>query len=237
MKLSASLVAVKKISSKIPRSNFADDELEQAARLILAAEGVINPIIVYRNGLNSYEVFEGDFEYHAASKARELDPRKGEMIGAFIIELDKEEAILGQVKLLRNFQTTVSVKTDSNLEDEASCFKNMESRLAQTEFRLENRIKKLEDEFKDIKASRQVKSQPLDIFNNMSLPELADKLKSAGLTDKVANKIAESIENERNKQKFNSLSDVVARVKIISGRRKVKAISSDKMLSIIDSYI
>lgn len=236
MKLSASLVAVKKIISKVPRSSFADDELEQAAHLILAAEGVINPIIVYRKGLNSYEVFEGDFEYYAASKAREIDPRKAEMIGAFIIEPDKEEAIIGQVKLLRQYQTTVLGKTNFDSEDKTFCFKDIESRLTQTESRLEHRIKNLEDELKEVKSSMQVnKCQPLDIFNNMSLPELADKLKKSGLTDKAAHKIAESVISERNKHKFDSLVDVVARVKIISGRRKIKGISSDKMLAIIDS--
>jgi hypothetical protein len=101
MKLSTSLVAVKKIASNKPRSIFADDELEQAAKLILSSEGVVNPIIVRRNGLQSYEVVDGDFEYYAANRARELDPRKGEMIGVFIIEPENEDNLTQQIEVFR----------------------------------------------------------------------------------------------------------------------------------------
>jgi ParB family chromosome partitioning protein len=48
MKLSTSLVAVKKINSKLPRSNFSDDDLSRVFDLILKAEGIINPIILQR---------------------------------------------------------------------------------------------------------------------------------------------------------------------------------------------
>jgi ParB family chromosome partitioning protein len=102
MKLSTSLVAVKKINSNVPRSEFLEDELNQTAELILKAEGIINPPVIRRTSLESYEVINGHFEYYAAVKAREIDPRKGEMIGAFIIESENEEVLMDQVKVLRN---------------------------------------------------------------------------------------------------------------------------------------
>ncbi len=101
MKLSTSLVAVKKIESSTSRADFSEEQLEEVAKLILKAEGVINPIILSRTSLESYEVIDGHFEYYAAVKARELDPRKGEMIGAFILEEEKEEAIKEQIKAIR----------------------------------------------------------------------------------------------------------------------------------------
>lgn len=101
MKLSTSLVAVKKIKSKVDCSKFSDDDLNQAAKLILEAEGVINPIVLHRTSLESYEVVDGDFEYYAAARAKEIDPRKGEMIGVFIIEPENEEVIKEQIKIIR----------------------------------------------------------------------------------------------------------------------------------------
>ncbi|MFW6295662.1 MAG: hypothetical protein ACOC04_00565 [Halothece sp.] len=108
MKLSTSLVAVRRITSSVPRSHFSETDLEKAAKLILEAEGIINPIVLRRVDIQSYEVVQGDFEYYAAVKAREMNPRKGEMIGSFILEPDNEKAILEQVNLLRKSDSSVA---------------------------------------------------------------------------------------------------------------------------------
>ncbi|NEP11903.1 MAG: hypothetical protein F6K14_17170 [Symploca sp. SIO2C1] len=240
MKLSTSLVAVKKITSTVPRSNFTDSELEKAAQLILQAEGVISPIVLQRTSLNSYEVVDGDFEYYAAARAREIDPRKGEMIGSFIVEEDNEEVIKKQVELLRKPKATVVEQTNSGST-------SLELRLTNLESRIENRIQelknqqvtdrqKLENEITELRNQIPTRLEPLEIFNNMSLPELAFRLKSAGLSEKKAAQIAESIEKERKKNKFNSLSDIVARVKIKRGQGQIKGISSDRMVEIISNW-
>lgn len=111
MKLSTSLVAVKKISSNTPNSRFLETELNQTAQLILKAGGLINPIIIRRTGIASYEVVDGHFEYYAAVKAREIDPLNGENIAAYIIEPENEEVLLAQVKALR-------MRESGNLKDE-----------------------------------------------------------------------------------------------------------------------
>ncbi len=100
-KLLASLVLVKKITSTVPRDNFRDRDLEKVAQLILELGGLINPIILRRNGMDAYEIVDGDFEYYAAAKAREINPMKGETIGAFILEPENEELLLEQVQALR----------------------------------------------------------------------------------------------------------------------------------------
>ena len=111
-KLLVSLVLVKKITSTVPRSNFADRDLEKVAQLILELGGLINPIILRRNGMDAYEIVDGDFEYYAAAKAREINPQKGETIGAFILEPENEELLLEQVQALRK-----SAKTENLVEN------------------------------------------------------------------------------------------------------------------------
>src|SRR4028118_2055546 len=105
-KLSPSLVAVKRITSAVPRSNFAEADLEKLARLILESGGLINPIIVRRNGMDAYEIVDGDFEYYAAARAKEIEPLKGETIGAFILEEENEELLLEQLEILRKTAIT-----------------------------------------------------------------------------------------------------------------------------------
>ncbi|MBO1352209.1 MAG: Rho termination factor N-terminal domain-containing protein [Hormoscilla sp. GUM202] len=108
-KLLPSLIAVKRIQSQVPRDRFPAEDLESAAQLSLAASGLINPIILRRTSLQSYEVVDGHFEYYIAVRAREIDPRKGETIGAFILEPDNSEAILEQVKALRQEGKKVNI--------------------------------------------------------------------------------------------------------------------------------
>ena len=116
-KLLVSLVLVKKITSTVPRSNFADRDLEKLAQLILELGGLINPIILRRNGMDSYEIVDGDLEYYAAAKAREINPMKGETIGAFILEPENEGLLLEQVQALRK-----SAKTENLVENPETGF-------------------------------------------------------------------------------------------------------------------
>lgn len=102
MKLSTSLVAVKKITSTRDRSAFSEEHINQVARLILKVEGIINPLILHRTSLDAYEVVDGDLEYYASVKAREIDPLKGEFISAFILDSDNEESLKKQVQMLRS---------------------------------------------------------------------------------------------------------------------------------------
>jgi hypothetical protein len=116
-KLLVSLVLVKKITSTVPRSNFAERDLEKLAQLILELGGLINPIILRRNGMDAYEIVDGDFEYYAAAKAREINPMKGETIGAFILEPENEGLLLEQVQALRK-----SAKTENLVENQETGF-------------------------------------------------------------------------------------------------------------------
>lgn len=118
MKLPTKLVAVKRISSGVARPNFDAEDIEKAAQLIIDVEGTINPVVLRRTSLESYEVVDGHFEYYAAVRAREVSPLKGEMIQAIILEHSSEEAILEQVKLFRtNANTAIALSTTTSTAD------------------------------------------------------------------------------------------------------------------------
>ncbi|MEH2345458.1 MAG: ParB N-terminal domain-containing protein [Nostoc sp.] len=241
MKLSTSLVAVKKITSSKPRSNFADDELEQAAQLILESEGVVNPIVVRRTSLQSFEVVDGDFEYYAAARAREIDIRKGEMIGVFIIESENEEILTKQVELFRkskafipNNVTASSDNIESRLINMESRSSNTESRVTNLESRFENRtlelqtefrheIKNINDRLKEIENRIPKPMEPLEALNTLGVSELTSKLRRVGINIKIIEKII----SERDNGKFKSFSNVVDRI---------KGLGDKTMLKIIDSF-
>ena len=237
MKLSTSLVAVRKIISAVPRSIFPDDELEQTARLILEVEGVINPIILRRTSLESYEVVDGHFEYYASARAREIDLRKGEMIGAFIIESENEEFILDQVKLLRKQKPASSGNADASSNSIEPSLTNMEtrfisidSRLTNSETRFENRlielkaeqrreIQNMDNRLKELESQMPKPIKPLDALNNLSLSDLTSKLSGV-----VNSKIIQKIVSERDQDKFKSFVSVVERVKGLGDKTMVKII-------------
>ncbi len=112
-KISPSIVMVEDISSSLSRATFSEADLEKAAQLILKMEGTITPIILQKNGIDSYTVIDGDFEYYAALKAEEIDPMKGETINAYVIKSKKELPFYQkQIEIFRK-----SVKTGMQPKD------------------------------------------------------------------------------------------------------------------------
>jgi hypothetical protein len=239
MKLSTSLVAIKKISYNKPRSNFDEDKLEQAAQLILECEGVINPIVVRRTSLQSFELVDGYFEYHAAARAREIDPRKGEMIGVFIIEDENEEVLTKQVKLFRQSQSDNSTPSNLTVQDLEKFINNLELRFDKLTTQIFDQTSvnaRLENEVKELKKQIVNKVNPLEVFQKLHPFEIAEKLVNAGVDIKKASQIAEVVNIERKKEQFKSLNDLVERVKIPYGKKMIKAISLNKMLDIVDIW-
>ncbi|MGB7712418.1 MAG: chromosome partitioning protein ParB [Microcoleus sp.] len=209
-KLSPSLVAVKKITSQVPRDNFADRDLEKVAQLILELGGLINPIILRRNGMDAYEIVDGDFEYYAAAKAREINPKKGETIGAFILEPENEELLLEQVQALRK-----SAKNDNLVENPETGFfyentssqpadsiknpvslvevpKSYDNETPQPSSNLEQRLTNIEAQFasqiNELKAEyareKQVLAQSIQEFENRILQQV-NQLIEAGLANRI----------------------------------------------------
>ncbi|BAZ07993.1 ParB N-terminal domain-containing protein [Calothrix sp. NIES-3974] len=242
MKLSTSLVAIKKISCATPRSNFTDEAIEAAAHAILEIEGTINPIIVKRISLQSYEVVDGDFTYYAAARAREIDPKKGEMVNVYIVEDESEQVISKQIELFRHSSISER-KLDITPEALESFLYNLEARIDKLAHQLleESKAKyNLESENKDLRSQLEQKINPLEIFNTWDQPQLVHKLSQGGITDGKARNIAEAIVKERQKSKFISLTDVVERAKIQMGGKKMKqqkAIGEKLMLKVVDNWL
>jgi len=100
-KLMLSLVAVKRITSDIPASNFDQFDLEVAGELSLAHGGFVIPPVLRRDGDN-YKVISGPFQFHAAVLARRLNPRVGETIPAIVLEEENQSAVLAQLGILKH---------------------------------------------------------------------------------------------------------------------------------------
>jgi len=105
MVLPLSYILVKQIQSDVPRSTFSDAVLDEFANSILEAGGSLEPMVVRCIKPDFYEpvyeVVKGHFQYWAAVRAKELDPLAGEVIGVFVIEGSKSEALERQLQLLK----------------------------------------------------------------------------------------------------------------------------------------
>lgn len=196
MKLSTSLVAVKKITSNAPHSKFLETDINQAAQLILKAGGLINPIIIRRTGIASYEVVDGHFEYYAAVKAREIDPLNGENIAAYIIEPDNEEVLLAQIKALRR-------RESDNLREEAiqsAPSSSIESQPLQPSS---------SSEIPDIKNLVQQLEQSLAAILSSKIEESVKTLEA-----NLKSELLEAIRNEISQQKTPTTSEIIEPSKI-----------------------
>jgi len=99
-KLMLSLVAVKRITSDIPASNFDQFDLEVAGELSLSIGGFIIPPVVVRDS-SGYKIISGHFQYHAAVVARQLNPRAGEHIPAIVLESENQATASAMLKMLK----------------------------------------------------------------------------------------------------------------------------------------
>lgn len=246
MKLTPSLIPVKGITSKLPRSTFPEDAIEQAANSILGAEGIINPIVVRQVSLKEFEVVSGDFEYYAAARAREIDLARGEMIDAIVLtdttEPETEVALLQQVELLRqqvptqevSLQPMVSIGQDAThvesritnlekfLEKQLSEWsqKHLEEKRRLEKVIVENR-KEYETFIQEVQAYLPKPLEPIEFFNHANPGELERQFKAIRLTGKTAQTIITSIQGERQKAPFSSLTDIIKRVKQFSEKRMI----------------
>jgi signal recognition particle GTPase len=232
------LIDVKSITSTAPRSQFRVDELESLAQSILEAGGLLSPLLLKQTGAEKYEVLAGDREYYAALRAKELNPRQGEMVNAFVIPPKEQEAAAQQVAVLgKTGGGTAGGETlppkppspDSSGTDLR--LTNLESRLDEAlrdiKQAQEREVRRLEQEIKEIKSQVPQRIEPLDAFNTLSIPELLQKLATANIRGKTAENLITAIEQERKKSAFTSFSNVV---------KRVKGLGEKRMLSIVDTW-
>ncbi|MTJ14510.1 hypothetical protein FJR11_18395 [Anabaena sp. UHCC 0187] len=112
------IVEIEGVTSSVPRSNFEDTDLDIFADLILESGGILKPLVLKKIGFEKYEVIDGHFEYYAAVRAREKNPNRGEIVNAFIIPAEKEDAVLNQVAFLQKVDTPDNQVKPPNKETE-----------------------------------------------------------------------------------------------------------------------
>lgn len=194
MKLSPLLISVSEIVNPFKNSSqFSEEKIEKIARAILKAEGLINPIIVYRLSLESYQLVQGELEYYAAVKAREIDPFIGEMIDAFILEGEKEEALKEQIELLRESrfappvvspytvypsETTTPILGSSDENDVEEIPKISQPIVAIDHSAFESRLTQLESRFEKHLAEIEKQNRAQNIESFQDIEQRLKKLES-----------------------------------------------------------
>ena len=231
-----SLVDVKSITSNESRSNFSEADLENLADIIIETGGIIRPLVVKVTGVESYTVVDGHFEYYAAVRAREKNPRQAEMVNAFVIAPKLEDLVVKQVASLKGIDSSSKIVTP---QPETT---KLEPRLANLELRLEKQFnefksefiqerQRIENQFKQLEKlipQKSEQSNPLSLLNSLDKDELSIKLQRARISG--AEKLAKGIFDARRKkpkQEFEDYRDVV---------KSVKNLGDKTILTIIDEW-
>ncbi|WP_375500320.1 chromosome partitioning protein ParB [uncultured Nostoc sp.] len=231
-----SLVDVKSITSNEPRSNFSEGDLENLADIIIETGGIIRPLVVKVTGLESYTVVDGHFEYYAAVRAREKNPRQAEMVNAFVIAPKLEDLVLKQIVSLQEIDSSGKTVTP---QPETT---KLEPRLANLELRLEKQFNEFKSEFiqerqridsqfkqlENLIPQKREQSNPLSLLNSLDRDELSRKLQRSRIPG--AEKLAKAIEDARHKKpkkEFEDYRDVV---------KSVNNLGDKTILTIIDEW-
>ncbi|NJM65106.1 MAG: hypothetical protein HC851_05270 [Acaryochloris sp. RU_4_1] len=221
------LVDVKSISSNQRRSSFNENDLDKLARSILDSEILLKPLILNQTGPESYEVIDGNFEYYSAVRAKEINPRGGEMVSAFVISPKDQKNITEQLSILNAAinRTVSSPSIPINNTESDQRLSNLEAHVdrAIADIKDESRkeFQRLNNQITDLKTQLPQKIEALEVLNNFGKVELTLKLQMASIKGKTAEKIITSILKERKKQGFSSFSDVVKRVEGLGDKRMV----------------
>jgi phenylalanyl-tRNA synthetase alpha subunit len=231
------LVDIKDITSDIPRSNFAESDLETLADIIIETGGIIKPLVIKAISPESYTVVDGHFEYYAAVRAKEKNPRKGEMVNAFVISQKTEDLVVKQIAAIEGLVS--KDKPSKPLPEKV----NLDSsRLANLELRLEKQFNELksefiqerhsiDDKFKQIEKlipQKTEQSSPLHLLNTLDKHQLSEKLQRSRIPG--AEKVAKAIADARNKLPKKEFEDYRHLLK------SVKGLGEKSILTIIDEW-
>lgn len=170
-----SLIAVKRIVSSVPATDFNRTDLETAARTSLELGGFIQPLIVRRTGTElelTYEVISGHFQYHAACIARDIDYLAGETVGAYIVEPETEAAITQQLAVIPGNTTTTEPIVTEEIAPPAPATEVTTSPAPTTEVTATNAAAKTTAPYFQLS------------FSKMTLGQLKEYAKKKGITPK-----------------------------------------------------
>jgi hypothetical protein len=157
-------IDVKSISCDVPKSNFAESDLEQLANFILEADGLIRPLILKEIGVEKYLVIDGYREYYGALRAKEKDLKKAEMVNAFVISPKIERSAVAQLKLLsENAQPITNLEIPAETKD-----KGLEQLLPALASIISQQLQPLTQEIAKITAQLNEHKKILESLNHSS---------------------------------------------------------------------
>ena len=125
------LVDVVCITSAKSYKEFDKTKVKELADSILESDGLLKPLVLKATGPESFEVIDGYLEYWAAVRAREKDPRKGEMVNAFVISPKDEEIVVKQLHALQSQAEISSSAPVIESDEKASAQKDVSTNILQ----------------------------------------------------------------------------------------------------------
>jgi len=225
------LVDVKSITSHVSRSTFAEDKIDQLADLILESGGMYRPLILKQTGIERFDVLDGHLEYYAAVRAREKDPRRGEMVNAFVVSPKQEELIQQQLRLIDAPDTAAApAPSDSpaapdggTLSSWITSFETRLSDLREEHFQTRRSLEARLDQFEKQAAERKTLLRELNSRNEQALITF---LSTYGLNQTKAAAIY-AARQQKESQQFDGFQDIVTRA---------KGVGPASILSLIDTW-
>ena len=232
---------VKEIKASVPRANFTEAQIEQVADLILAGGGVIRPLVVKQTGIDSYELIDGALEYFAAVRAREKDPRRGELVNAFVVSPKQDTAIREQLTALNGHNGSSAAPPPSSaptISDPLSAFVtnfvvSSEARIneirelaAQNQRKMELEVKRLDKEIEQKKGPQDL----LDLINHTAIDDLRAKLAFHGADKGKIEAICNARQQQKNGQ-FETYQALLTAAKGLGERGLLRLIDSVRSYS------
>jgi hypothetical protein len=220
MRYLPSLVTVRDIQPQTSRAEHPPETIEQLARGILAAGGLARPLVVRQTGMESFALLEGELAYHAAARARELDPVQAEAVLAFVATRENEAELLKQHALLGARDADGPVPGPATGGEVSVVISRLEQMLTQ-QFRQQEEHQRRENEaFRqtNFELAKRIPRPPqvLRLLNGDNDELLTDALRRTG---QKAEALLAAIRAER---PFPSLQDAVKRVSGLTDGRVTK---------------
>ena len=215
-------IDVKEITTDFPKSNIPSEQIEHLAQLILNSGELVRPLVVRQTGIESFELLSSPLEYYAAVRAREIEPRKGEMVSAFLISKKDDSAIQEQVEFFKGEPLLSSSGDNARVNRLEEDLKQLKIDVLEKFIEHDNKIRELS----------QVEATPdlLDTINSASEAELVHLLQRAQLTDTQVKAICSSRKALKG-GKFLSFRNLIDQTKGVGEKSILKLIDdwNDRM--------
>lgn len=235
--------------------------LEYSANTIATVGDLLHVPIVRFLGVGSYELLSNFEEYQAFLKARELNPNIPDRVRVFVARKKNESAILEQIEILRQIQSSGIVSesnksleqesiamTSSNFDIELRNIKaNMDRLSAQMEISTTNQGN-IQNTLSELVEAQPKPLPILEAFNQIDRSEIHQRLavaiaQSSGFTSAEKKKIEKVIERvqflkaQEPDLEFATLNDFLEKLghEKVKGR-KLRYLTEKSLLKLIDQW-